>query len=122
MTRNSVEPEDDVPSEDVQEIRRGNTRTIRRRENVRNEPNRARRTWYIYILSVVLYFTILLLAYTGTTKIAELVVDGMLSLLMVVVVTYVTAYSVDSSEILKRLGHRKGISSSTTEKVEDHDS
>lgn len=71
-------------------------------------PSRWRRTVFIYVTVAVAYVSIMVLAFKGSGKIAELAADGFVSYIMVTAVAYVAAYSIDRSEIFTKMGERFG--------------
>jgi len=71
-------------------------------------PNRWRRTMFIFVSCGLAYVSVMVLAFLGTGKIAEMVADGLISFLMVVAVSYVAAHSIDRSEIFTKMSERFG--------------
>jgi hypothetical protein len=71
-----------------------------------NKPSRKRRTYYVFVTTFVAYVTCVLFGVYGSGKIAEMVADGLISLMMMTSLTYITAYSIDSSEVLRKIGDR----------------
>lgn len=73
-----------------------------------DKPNRWRRTVFIFVSCGIAYVSIMVLAFLGNGKIAEMVADGLISFLMVVAVSYVAAHSIDRTEIFTKMSERYG--------------
>ena len=79
-----------------------------------NVINRSRRTHFIFVSVFACYASVMLLAFYGSGKLAELASDSLSSFMLIMGVTYVTAHSVDRSDILGKIGEgfgRKYVSS-----------
>lgn len=70
-----------------------------------NMPNRNRRTYFIFASSAIAYVSSMYLAIKGAGDISVKVAESMMTFLTVVVPTYILGYSIDSSNVLGKIGN-----------------